>query len=118
MGNLSCNTCPRCGAPLPPAAKGKTVCEYCGSTVSISSKLHVNDARQFGQDFELGRYDAQNSIPGTELAKQIKDLIEPLEDIQQTIDRVHDLESKKNAAAESLGKIQNTEKDWKIAIGL
>ena len=94
MGSIRSFTCPHCGAPLPPLKKGKAVCEFCGSTVKAGNDLDLDNARQLGQEFERGRYDAQNSIPGADLAKQIQVLIKPVSDLHQTNFQVNELKTK------------------------
>ncbi len=110
MGNLSGLSCPYCGAPLVPAKKGNTKCEYCGSVVTSSISLNINDVRQFGQEFELGRYAAQKTIPGLDLAAQIRELIQPVEELSQTHAHIKELKGKMDAAQTELDKFRDSGK--------
>lgn len=87
--------CPHCGAPLCSTKRGTVYCEFCGSAVAVTPESPLeNEPRQFGYEFEKGRFDAQNSIPGAELAEEIKKLIPPLDDIRKDTIQLEELKSK------------------------
>ena len=87
--------CPHCGAPLYSTKRGTVYCEFCGSAVAVTPESPLeNEPRQFGYEFEKGRFDAQNSIPGAALAAEIKKLIPPLDDIRQATIQLDELKSK------------------------
>jgi len=91
MSKISDHVCPHCGAPLPITKLGTVQCEFCGSTVAL--RADTSEPRQFGFEFEKGRYDAQNSIPGAELATEIRKLIVALDDLWQTTIQLDELKA-------------------------
>ncbi len=103
MDTVSAHNCPHCGAPLPPMVNGKATCDFCGSTVNANSGFqYAAMPRQFGYEFEKGRYDAQNSIPGAELAAEIKKLLTPIDDLNQTRTSLSELQTKVKISEENL----------------
>ena len=100
MSRVSGHVCPHCGAPLHTAKLGTVRCDFCGSTVTLSAD--ASEPRQFGYEFERGRFDAQNSIPGAELAAEIRKLIDPLDDLQQTTTQLKELKAKVKKAETAL----------------
>ena len=103
--------CPHCGAPLSSAKKGSFFCDFCGAAITVTPESPFdNEPRQFGYEFEKGRYDAQNSIPGAELAAQIKELIDPLDELRQKTIQLEELKPKVRAAEKNLKEGDNTNK--------
>lgn len=116
MSRVSGYTCPHCGAPLSTANYGKVRCDFCGSTVTISAD--ISEPRQLGYEFEKGRYDAQNSIPGAELAAEIKKLIKPLDDLQQSTTQLNELKSKIQEVEKEINNGDKTNKLLMYALPL
>ena len=108
MSKVSSHACPHCGAPLPTTKLGTVYCDFCGAAVTLSAD--TSEPRQFGFEFEKGRYDAQNSIPGAELAAEIKKLIPPLDDLRQTTIQLDELKAKVRKAEKELKKGDATNK--------
>ena len=108
MSKISGYTCPHCGAPLPSTKRGTVYCEVCGSAVTISAD--ASEPREFGYEFERGRYDAQNSIPGAELAEEIRKLIKPLDELRQTTIQLEELKGKFQRAQKELKAGDSTNK--------
>lgn len=108
MSKISGHTCPHCGAPLPSTKRGTVYCEFCGSAVTISAD--ASEPREFGYEFERGRYDAQNSIPGAELAEEIRKLIKPLDELRQTTIQLEELKGKFQRAQKELKAGDSTNK--------
>ena len=105
MSKVSSYICPRCGAPLPHATPGTSFCEFCGSPIKVTPEsLAEIEPRKFGYEFEKGRYDAQNSVPGAALAEEIQKLIQPLDDLHQTESSYADLKWKTANAKSKLEK--------------
>lgn len=100
MSKVSGHVCPHCGAPLPTTNLGTVLCEFCGSAVALSTD--TSEPRQFGFEFEKGRYDAQNSIPGAELAAEIRKLIVALDDLWQATIQLDELKAAVQKVEKSL----------------
>ena len=104
-------TCPHCGAPLPPTNDDFIICEFCDSTVAIGNdSFNIDEPRKFGYEFELGRYDAQDSRPGVSLAAKIKGLLQPVNELNQTNTIIGELESKLGVANNDLNQYIKTGK--------
>ena len=95
-------SCPHCGAPLPASVQGAAFCPFCGSTVSVTSGGQAVEPRKFGYEFEYGRYDAQNSIPGARLASEISKLLKPIDVLNQSKARLAELEQRVKLTEENL----------------
>lgn len=99
MKTASAFDCPCCGASLPVKEKGTIICDFCGSSVIIQDDgVSIENARQLGYEFERGRYDAQNSLQGAALARKIKELIQPIDDLNQTKTQIEELKKKIHSA--------------------
>lgn len=95
MKTASAFACPYCGASLPASEMGTIICDFCGSSVVIQDDgVSLENARQMGYEFERGRYDAQNSPQGAALARKIKELIQPIDDLNQTTTQIDELKKK------------------------
>ena len=119
MSKATSLSCPQCGAPLPHADPGRRFCEFCGAPITVTPEsLLENEPRKFGYEFEKGRYDAQNSIPGLELAEKIHELIQPLADLHRAEACLADLEKKVALAKEDVEKADRTNKILMYALPL
>ena len=103
MSKVSVHSCPNCGAPLPNSERDPKFCPFCGTPIKIvpESVLEI-EPRKFGYEFEKGRYDAQNSIPGSELANEIRKLIKPTEELALAYNRLDELEQKVQASEKEM----------------
>lgn len=82
--------CPKCGAQLQVnPALTHTICNYCGHHFIIDDEakkvdVRIQNAQQAGYDFERGRIRAQSAGPNSQLAQEVKELIEPLSQLHET----------------------------------